>query len=174
MFLKNVLLRILSIKGRNVTIGNKFHIGPFSRIYAPYSLRIGHHVYVGKHVTIEVDGTIGNGVLIANSVGIIGRHDHDINDVGSPISSAKWVGAHEYLKSPVEIGSDVWIGFGAIILAPVKIGHSAIIGAGSVITKDVTPYSIMVGNPAIKIGERIPDKSKRLLHEQSLIRLEYL
>lgn len=48
----------------------------------------------------------------------------------------------------VIIGNDVWIGEGAIILDGVTIGNGAIIGAGAIVTKDVLPYSIMVGIPA--------------------------
>lgn len=36
----------------------------------------------------------------------------------------------------------------------VKIGNGAIIGSAAVVTKDVEPYSIVVGNPARKIKYR--------------------
>jgi acyl-[acyl carrier protein]--UDP-N-acetylglucosamine O-acyltransferase len=39
-----------------------------------------------------------------------------------------------------------------------KIGNGAIIGAGSVVTKDVEPYSIVVGVPAKPIKKRFDDK----------------
>lgn len=52
----------------------------------------------------------------------------------------------------VVIGDNVFLGFGAIVLPGVNIGDGAIIGAGSVVTKDVTPYSIVVGNPAKQIS----------------------
>ena len=42
----------------------------------------------------------------------------------------------------------------AIILPGVTIGEGAVIGSGSVVAKDVEPFSITVGNPARKIGER--------------------
>ena len=44
------------------------------------------------------------------------------------------------------IGNDVWIGSEAMIMPGVKIGDGAVIGARSVITKNVEPYSIVVGN----------------------------
>lgn len=47
------------------------------------------------------------------------------------------------------VGDDVWIGRRAIILPGVTIGKGAIIGAGSVVTKDVPPYSMVAGNPAV-------------------------
>lgn len=54
------------------------------------------------------------------------------------------------------IGNDVWIGHGAIIQAGVTVGHGAVIGAGAVVTKDVAPYTIVGGVPAVKIKDRFP------------------
>lgn len=45
------------------------------------------------------------------------------------------------------------IGIGAIILNGVTVGEGSIIGAGCVVTKDVAPYSLMVGIPARQIRE---------------------
>ncbi|MBW8186327.1 CatB-related O-acetyltransferase [Shewanella nanhaiensis] len=44
------------------------------------------------------------------------------------------------------IGNDVWIGSEAMIMPGVYIGNGAVIGARAVITKDVAPYSLVVGN----------------------------
>jgi maltose O-acetyltransferase len=57
----------------------------------------------------------------------------------------------------VFIGDRAWIGYRAIILPGVKIGEGAVVGAGSVVSKDVNPFTIVVGNPAKPIGERNRD-----------------
>jgi len=44
------------------------------------------------------------------------------------------------------------IGANATIVCGVKIGRFAFIGAGAVVTKDVSPYSLVVGNPARHVG----------------------
>ncbi|SHN61456.1 DapH/DapD/GlmU-related protein [Desulfovibrio litoralis] len=59
----------------------------------------------------------------------------------------------------VTIGHDVWIGHGAIILPGVNIGNGAIVGAGSIVTKDVSAWSIVVGNPAKFLRFRFQDES---------------
>ncbi|MBD3189614.1 MAG: antibiotic acetyltransferase [Candidatus Heimdallarchaeota archaeon] len=52
-------------------------------------------------------------------------------------------------KGGIEVGNAVWIGTQVIVLPGVTIGDGAIIGAGSIVTKDVEPYSIAVGVPAV-------------------------
>lgn len=162
--------------GKTVHTGRNFHIGLYSIITAPKRLDIGDDVYVGKHCSIQVSGRIGNGVLIANNVGIVGRRDHDIRHVGVPIRLANWIGDHDYLasdpKNHVDIGDDVWIGFGAIIMSGVKIGRGAVISSGAVVLKDVEPYAIVAGNPAQKIAERF-SAAEIAAHEKKLAEKGY-
>jgi acetyltransferase-like isoleucine patch superfamily enzyme len=58
---------------------------------------------------------------------------------------------------PMTIGSDVWVGSNALILGGIDIGHGAVIGAGAVVTKDVAPYTVVVGNPATVRRRRFDD-----------------
>lgn len=150
----------------NVVLGRDIHIGPGSVLWAPQRLLIGDGVYVGKHCTIEVNGIIGSGTLIANSVGIVGRNDHDMRAVGVPIRYSPWVGdPHGPSPARADIGPDVWIGYGATVLAPVRIGRGAVVAAGSVVVRDVEPYAIVAGNPAARIGWRF-GPSEREEHER--------
>lgn len=141
-----------------MALGANCHVGFGSIIWAPRRLTIGTDVYIGKNVTIQVDGTIGDGVLIANGVGIVGKSDHDISAVGIPIRKAPWVGdAMSDLSHATHIGSDVWIGFGAVILSGVTIGDSAIVAAGSLVNRDVPPNSVVAGFPASVRRKRFSD-----------------
>ena len=56
------------------------------------------------------------------------------------------------------IGNDVWIGNGAIVLRGINVGDGAVIGAGAVVTKDVEPYTIVVGTPAKVLKKRFSDE----------------
>ena len=144
--------------GENVTVGTGFSAGPNVATWAPRALLIGNDVYIGRNSTIQVDGIIGDGVLIANNVGIVGRTDHDISELGTTIRRSSWVGnSPERLSRRTVIGSDVWIGFGAVILSGVTIGDSSIVAAGSVVTRDVDSNCIVAGAPASKIGSRFSE-----------------
>jgi hypothetical protein len=66
-----------------------------------------------------------------------------------------WRRAHD-----VVIGHDVWIGHGATVLAGVSVGTGAVIGAGAVVSKDVEPFTIVVGVPSHPIRERFPKPVK--------------
>jgi len=50
--------------------------------------------------------------------------------------------------SMIVIEDEVWIGANVVIVAGVTVGKHSVIAAGSVVTKDVPPFSIVVGNPA--------------------------
>lgn len=55
------------------------------------------------------------------------------------------------------LGHDTWIGHGAIIMPGVTIGNGAVVGSGAVVTKDVAPYTIVVGVPAKPIKQRFAE-----------------
>ncbi len=60
-------------------------------------------------------------------------------------------------KGDTVIGNDVWIGYEALIMPGVQIGDGAIIASKSVVVKNVSPYTIVGGNPAKEIKKRFAD-----------------
>lgn len=159
----NLLKRIRNlflskIKWRRYHIGTGFHAGRGVFIWAKQQLSIGNNFYIGKYSIIECDAVIGNDVILANHVSLVGRYDHHFQEIGVPIRLASQIRDKNYswkgLREKIVIGDDVWIGLGAIVLGGVSIGTGSIIAAGSIVTKDVDTYSIYAGNPAKKIKER--------------------
>jgi hypothetical protein len=70
---------------------------------------------------------------------------------------------HPASKGDITIGSDVWIGREALVLSGVTVGHGSVIGARAVVTKDVAPYSIVVGSLAVQRGRRFNDEQVNAL-----------
>ena len=148
---------------RSYDIGTGFHAGRGTHIWAPNKLVIGKNFYMGRYSQIECDALIGDYVMFGNFVCLVGKYDHNYEEVGVPIrESINIRSPHYHWKGrdlETRIGDDVWIGLGSIVLSGVKIGEGSVIAAGSVVTRDVDQYAIYAGNPAKKIRERFSSEA---------------
>lgn len=153
---------------RKYQIGRNFHSGQSVILWAKSNLVIGDNFYIGRFSQIECDARIGHNVIFANRVALVGRYDHNYQQIGVSIRLASQIRHLDYswkgLNLKVIVEDDVWIGYGSIILSGVKIGQGSIIAAGSVVTKDVEPYSIYAGNPAKKIRNRFDSEDQLKEH----------
>jgi acetyltransferase-like isoleucine patch superfamily enzyme len=107
-------------------------------------LEIGHHTHLGRRSTVSPGRkiVIGDYVLTGSDCNIIGSH-HVYDDPFKPYGSTG-----NTLDGTLRIGTNCWLGAQVSIIGAITIGHGSIIGSGTVITKDVPPFSIVVGNPA--------------------------
>ncbi len=126
----------------------------FNKQYAAY--QIGDWTYGRPNIVWGDEGAtvrIGQFCSFASGVMILMGSEHRIDWVSSyPFNilfeRAKSLPLPSRTKGDVVIGHDVWFGTDALILSGVTIGNGAVIGARSVVTRDVAPYSIVVGVPA--------------------------
>jgi len=162
---------LVKVKYRKYSIGSNFHAGRGVNLWAKSSLTIGNNFYIGRYSQIECDAKIGDNVLFANYVAVIGKYDHNYEQIGVPIRLASQIKDKDYnwkgLNSKVIIEDDVWIGYGSVILSGVTISKGSIIAAGSIVTTNVPPYSIVAGNPAKFIKQRF-SKENQIEHEKNL------
>lgn len=86
----------------------------------------------------------------------------DIYDESGCIMDQSW-DIYGSKKFP-EIGNDVWIGRDVTLSMGIKIGNGSIVAANSTVTKDVPPYSIVGGNPAMVLRTRFPNDISHRLH----------
>ena len=122
-------------------------------------IKLGEYVYVGLNSNIwsGESVTIGNNVLISHNVNIIDTNSHEIDHIErSERYKSLLINGHPKDKTsivtgPIIIEDDVWISFGVTILKNVTIGKGAIIAANSVVTKNVAPFTLVAGNPAIVV-----------------------
>jgi acetyltransferase-like isoleucine patch superfamily enzyme len=116
------------------------------------------HVYFGDTNRVIV----GNYSSLADGVEFMVGANHTIDSVTSwPVLECFALpGAWELMpwsKGDIIVGNDVWIGRGAKILSGVTIGDGAVIGAYSVVTRNVRPFAIVAGNPAVEHRRRFED-----------------
>ncbi|TFD49815.1 glycosyltransferase [Cryobacterium frigoriphilum] len=155
--------------GANVTVGQSLRVGRGAIVSAPHDLRIGDWVSIGPRSIVEADGSIGDFALIGKSVQIMGRDDHAIDEIGTPFIFSTWAGDRPATpRDRVTIGRDVWIGGGAVVMGGVTVGEGAIVGAASVVTRDVEPFTIVVGNPARLIRRRFAGSADEVAHSRGL------
>lgn len=117
---------------------------------------IGRRSYVSGVIDnfYNINYTIGNYCCIARGLKLIGSTHLSVINKNSVSSFPFEEIGMNYPTKPtpkdIVIGNDVWIGADVSILEGVTIGDGAIIGMCSVITKDIPPYTIVVGNNEIK------------------------
>jgi len=124
-------------------------IYPGVRFVFMKNIRLGRGVLVNSFSYVYARGgvEIGDKTLISPGCSIVAG-DHDFQ-APIPIMDSPSKGDQK-----IVIGRDVWIGANCVVTGGVTIGEGAIVGAGAVVTRDVQPYSINVGVPSRKIGDR--------------------
>jgi putative colanic acid biosynthesis acetyltransferase WcaF len=136
---KILLLRLFGAK-----IGKEVKIKPAVNIKYPWNLEIGNNTWIGENVWIDnlEKVTIGSNVCISQGALLM-------------------CGNHNYKKSTfdliignIAIEDGVWIGAKSIVCPGVICKSHSVLTAGSVATKDIEPYGIYQGNPAILIRQR--------------------
>ena len=126
---------------------------------------IGEYTYGSPAIFIFDDDTrlvIGKYCSIADRVVILLGGNHRLDWATTyPFSAfpGQWpeaadVQGHPASKGNINVGNDVWTGFGATLLSGITIGDGAVIGAGAVVSRDVVPYAVAAGNPAVEIRKR--------------------
>lgn len=143
--------------------------GGHNRIYDYSTLTrvtLGDYSYVADHCNIN-DTRIGKFCSIGPHV-LCGLGAHPVRTFVSthPVfystmeqCGVSFVSEERFQeRSPINIGHDVWIGARAIILDGVAIGDGAIVAAGAVVTKDVPPYAVVGGVPAVLIRYRFNEE----------------
>lgn len=130
-----------------VAIGKKVRVNRSANLWCK-KITIGNNVGVGAGSNLFGDISIGNDVMIAPNVSIMGGgHGTKISD--TPMKNQKVTS-----KGGIIIKDDVWIGANTVILDGLEIKKGSIIAAGSVLTKSTEEYGIYAGNPAKLIKYR--------------------
>jgi len=122
--------------------------------------RVGTGCNLGEGVFIESGAIIGNNVTIKNGVAVydkvvveddvfLGPHCVLTNDL-RPRSGLFKRAADTFLQTIIRRGAS--IGANATIVCGHEIGDYAMVAAGAVVTNNVTPFTLVAGVPARRIG----------------------
>ena len=157
--LKDYFCHESSYIDEDVIIGKNTKVWHFSHVQS--GAVIGEGCSLGQNVNIGNNVRIGNKVKIQNNVSIyegVELEDYVFcgpsivfTNVKIPRSEFPQRGTEHYLKTLVKKSAS--IGANATIVCGVTIGEYSLIGAGAVVTRDVPPFSLVIGNPAKIIGK---------------------
>ncbi len=153
-FLKNI------IQNPNIIVGDYTYYDDFEDVMN-FEKNVKYHFDFINDKLI-----IGKFCMIASDVKFIMNGANHLTDALTTYPFAifgnGWENAMENKSYPnkgdIRIGNDVWIGYNATIMAGVTIGDGAIIATNSTVVRDVEPYSIVGGNPAIEIKKRFSEE----------------
>ena len=124
-----------AVIGRNCSLGQNVNIG--NNVCIGINVKIQNNVSVYEGVVLEDYVFCGPSIVFTN--------------IKIPRSEFPQKGTKYYSKTIVKKSAS--IGANATIVCGVTIGEYALIGAGAVVTKDVPPFSLVVGNPGRVIGK---------------------
>ncbi|MCB0220658.1 MAG: acyltransferase [Chrysiogenetes bacterium] len=115
---------------------------------------MGERVFIG--VDVLIDDADPWGVVIEDDVTVLARavilaHAYYPRHLQGVLEEASG-------RSGVTLKRGSYVAVGAIILPGVTVGEHAVVGAGSIVTKDVPPYSVVVGSPAKVVRTFTPEE----------------
>jgi len=116
-------------------------------IECPWNLSVGAESSIGDRAILYCLGPVQIGSRTTVSQGAhlcAGTHDH--RRASMPL-----------VRATISIGDDVWIAADAFVGPGVTVGTGAILGARGVAMRDLAPWKIYAGNPAVPVRERAFD-----------------
>lgn len=136
--------RAMVLKAFGAHMGPNCHFYPGARIWAPWNLYCADQVTAGDGAEIYNPAPIqfGSHAIVSQDAYVCGA-THDYDDPDFPL-----------LAYSMHIGAYAWICARASVSPGVHVGEGAVLGLGSVATRDLEPWSVYAGVPAVKVKDR--------------------
>lgn len=136
---RSLLLRLFGAR-----MGPGCHFYPSGRVWAPWNLICedcctlgdGAEIYNPSPVYLESHCILSQQAYVCGAT-------HDFNDPDFPM-----------ISYPMRLGAYSWICARASVSPGVQVGAGAVLGLGSVATRDLEPWTVYSGVPAVKIKAR--------------------
>jgi putative colanic acid biosynthesis acetyltransferase WcaF len=136
--------RAMLLRLFGATLGPDCHFYPRAKVWAPWNLICADHVAAGDGVEIYNPSPMhfASHVILSQDCYLCGA-THDYNDPAFPL-----------LSYQMSFGPYAWICARASVGPGVNVGAGAVLGLGSVATRNLEPWTVYSGNPAVAIRER--------------------
>jgi len=136
--------RSLLLRAFGAKMGPNCHFYPGSKIWAPWNLICADQVTAadGTEIYNPAPITFGSHAILSQGAFICGA-THDYDDPGFPL-----------IAYAMSFGAYAWVCARASVAPGVNMGEGAVLGLGSVATRNLEPWTVYAGTPAVKVKER--------------------
>ena len=134
---------VFILRAFGAKIGKDVRIKPGIYIHYPWKLIVGDHSWLAEcRIENLAIVTIGNNVCVSQEAMLLtGNHDYKKS-------------SFNLITKTIILEEGAWIGARATVCPGVVIKSHAVLTVGSIATKDLEPYGIYQGNPAVKVKDR--------------------
>jgi putative colanic acid biosynthesis acetyltransferase WcaF len=136
--------RAFLLRSFGATLGPGCKFYPGSKVWAPWNLECEDLVAVADGVEIYNPAPMrfGSHAILSQDSFICGA-THDYDDPDFPL-----------LAYDMDFGPYTWVCARASVGPGVSMGEGSVLGLGSVATRDLDPWSVYAGVPAVKVKDR--------------------
>ena len=125
-------------------MGPDCHFYPRSKVWAPWNLVCADQVTAGDGAEIYNPApiTLGSHAILSQDADVCAA-THDYDDPAFPL-----------IAYAMSIDAYAWVCARACVAPGVNVGEGAVLGLGSVATRNLEPWTVYAGAPAVKVKER--------------------
>jgi len=136
--------RALLLRLFGATLGPNCKFYPASKVHSPWNLICEDLVAVADHAEIYNPAPIriGSHAILSQGAYLCGA-THDFDDPAFPL-----------LAYAMELGPYSWVCARACVGPGVNVGEGAVLGLASVATRNLDPWTVYAGAPAVRVKDR--------------------
>jgi len=138
-------LKIAFLRAFGAKIGKGVVVKPSVNIKYPWKLSVGDYTWIGENAWIDnlAEVTIGKNCCISQGAMLLcGNHNFKKS-------------TFDLITLPIILEDGAWVGAHSVVCPGVTCFTHSVLAVNSVATKNLDPFSIYQGNPALKVKDRI-------------------
>jgi putative colanic acid biosynthesis acetyltransferase WcaF len=137
--------RTMLLRAFGAKMGPNCHFYPKSKVWAPWNLICDDQVTAADDAEIYNPSpmSFGSHAILSQDSYICGA-THDYDHPAFPL-----------IAYAMRVGAYSWICARASVAPGTNVGEGAVLGLGSVATRDLEPWTVYAGVPAVKVKQRV-------------------